>query len=81
MLKPKFIYIFILTLIIAEPAYAYLDPGTTSMVFQAILVGLASLVVVVKLYWYRLIKLIGFRKGKTEETDQKKDSVAKESHQ
>ena len=81
MLKPKVFFIFILALIISEPAYAYLDPGTVSMTFQVILAGLASLAVVGKLYWYRLIKLFRLRRGKTEETGQKKDTVSKESHQ
>ncbi len=36
------------------PAYAYLDPGTASMVLQVLLGGLAGALVVGKLYWAKL---------------------------
>ncbi|MGH8719129.1 MAG: hypothetical protein ACREV0_09355 [Burkholderiales bacterium] len=38
----------------ATPAYAYLDPGTGSMVLQAILGGIAGVVIAGKLYWGRV---------------------------
>lgn len=38
----------------ATPAYAYLDPGTGSMLLQLILGGVAGALVVGKLYWQRL---------------------------
>ena len=36
-----------------EPAYAYLDPGSGSMMLQALLGGIAGLAVVIRLYWRR----------------------------
>ena len=35
------------------PAWAYLDPGTGSMMLQLLLGGIAGAMVVGKLYWYR----------------------------
>ena len=35
-------------------AYAYLDPGSGSMLLQLLLGGTAGVVVIVKLYWERL---------------------------
>jgi hypothetical protein len=35
------------------PAFAYLDPGTGSMIVQLLLGGLAGALVVGKLYWQR----------------------------
>jgi hypothetical protein len=36
-----------------EPAWAYLDPGTGSMMLQLLLGGIAGATVVGKLYWHR----------------------------
>lgn len=35
-------------------ALAYVDPGTGSMLLQGLLAGIAGIVVVLKLYWFRL---------------------------
>ena len=42
-------------------AYAYLDPGTGSMILQGFIAGVAVVGVTVKLYWF---KLVAFLKGK-----------------
>lgn len=57
--------VFVLT----RPAYAYLDPGSGSMVLQAILGIFAAALVVLKFYWARLLKFFGLRK------EQKEDNV------
>ena len=49
-------------------AYAYLDPGTGSMILQGIIGGLATLAVVVKLYWHSLLRFLGLRKGNLPNT-------------
>lgn len=51
-------YLFILT----KPAYAYLDPGTGSMILQLFLGGLAGMAVILKLYWHRILALFGITK-------------------
>ena len=52
----------------ATPAYAYLDPGTGSMLLQVILGGVAAVGVAVKLYWHRILAAMGMRrKPDTEE--------------
>jgi len=45
----------------ASPAYAYLDPGTGSMLISAVLGVAAAVALAVKMFWYRLI---GFFRGK-----------------
>jgi len=47
---------------LANPAFAYLDPGTGSMIVQLLLGGIAGAMVVGKLYWQRLKSFFG-RKG------------------
>lgn len=44
----------LLMLATTTPAYAYLDPGTASMVLQVLLGGAAGALVVGKLYWSKL---------------------------
>jgi hypothetical protein len=41
---------------------AYLDPGSGSMLVQLLVGGVAAAVVALKLYWYRLLRLLRIRK-------------------
>ena len=41
---------------------AYLDPGTGSMLVQLLVGGLAAAAVAIKLYWYRILRLLRIRK-------------------
>lgn len=45
-----------------SPAYAYLDPGTGSIILQVLLGGIAGIALVGKLYWHKLLTMIGVRK-------------------
>lgn len=38
----------------AAPAFAYLDPGTGSIILQGLIASVAGLMVVGRLYWQRL---------------------------
>ena len=50
-----------------ESAYAYLDPGTGSLILQGIIAGLAAVLVVGKVYWQRLLRFFGLGKSKPAE--------------
>lgn len=50
----------------AKPAYAYLDPGSGSMILQVILAGLAGAALVIKMLWHRILTFFRFRKVKEE---------------
>ena len=41
-----------------EPAMAYLDPGTGSMLLQVLLGGVAGAAVVGKLFWQRIVSFL-----------------------
>ncbi len=45
-----------------SPQLGYLDPGTGSMVLQAIAGGAAAVAVVGKMYWRRLLSFLRIRK-------------------
>jgi hypothetical protein len=42
---------------------AYLDPGAGSMVLQALLGGIAGVLVLLKLYWRRIVRLLTERRA------------------
>ncbi len=52
-----------------QKAYAYLDPGTGSYIFQIIIASLVGVMYIVKLYWARLavfLKSLFLKKKKKE---------------
>jgi hypothetical protein len=56
-------------ILLTSPAQAYLDPGSGSMLLQLLLGGVAGAVVILKLYWQRLLHFLGLRKEKEEVSD------------
>lgn len=44
---------------ITPAAHAYIDPGTTSMVFQFVVAGLAAAGTVIGVYWQKIKRLFG----------------------
>ncbi len=56
---------FVLTLggflLLAEDAHAYLDPSSGAIIIQALLGGVLGLFVLVKVYWRRLKRALGFK--------------------
>jgi hypothetical protein len=48
-------------LLLQRDLYAYLDPGSGSMLMQLLLGGVAGLGVIVRLYWRRLTGVVGVR--------------------
>ena len=57
----------VLLALLAEPALAYLDPGTGSMLLQVILGGIAAVGVALKLFWHKIRLAIGLSKGAAAE--------------
>lgn len=49
-------------LLFATDAQAYLDPGSGSAILQGVLGALAAIALTLKLYWHRLLRLLGLRK-------------------
>jgi len=63
------IFITVLLLLIVTDAFAYLDPGTGSMLLQVILGGVAAVAVAVKLYWHKLRAAFGVAKKQEPEDE------------
>lgn len=48
------------------PAYAYLDPGTGSILLQGLVAAVAGGIVAAKLYWGKLKEFLSFAKKHDE---------------
>ena len=60
-----------LLVFLANPVYAYLDPGTGSMLLQVVLGGIAAVGVALKLFWHKIRVAIGLgSKASVEEEGQ-----------
>jgi hypothetical protein len=51
-------------------AYAYIDPGTGSYVFQLLVAGVFALSFAIKVYWRRLRSFFGHRAPGKDEDDE-----------
>jgi hypothetical protein len=51
--------------------FAYLDPGTGSMLVQLLVGGVAAVGVAAKLYWRRLLRLLRIRKSEPEPSERR----------
>jgi hypothetical protein len=60
---------FLLLALVTEPAFAYLDPGTGSMLLQVILGGVAAVGVALKLFWHKIRVAVGLSKKPAPEDD------------
>lgn len=63
--------LLICALLLTPNVWAYLDPGTGSMLLQVVLGGIAAIGVAVKIFWHRIKLAIGLGKksGSGGETD------------
>jgi len=51
------------------PAHAYIDPGTGSYLFQLAIAGFLGGAFVLRLYWRKLMRMLGRRSGEDEEEE------------
>ena len=58
---------------------AYIDPGTGSIIIQALVATAVGAAIAIKLYWHRLLKFFGLRKGEKNDTDVKPDDNAQKA--
>jgi hypothetical protein len=52
--------------ILPGTVFAYLDPGSGSMLVQLLVGGVAAAAVAIKLYWYKLLRLLRIRRDEPE---------------
>jgi hypothetical protein len=49
-----------------DTVFAYLDPGSGSMLVQLLVGGVAAAGVALKLYWYKILRVLHLRKDEPE---------------
>lgn len=64
-LIPVFVTVLLAALVFSTPAHAYLDPGTGSMVFQAVIAVFLGAAATGKLWWSK-VKGLFSRKDNNE---------------
>ena len=63
----KIISLVFLSYLITNTAYAYIDPGTGTIILQAIVGAIAAGIVTIKLYWYKLKAFFTKKKDKNQD--------------
>ena len=58
-------------LLMAAPAHAYLDAGSASIVFQALIGAAAAALLLLKVFWYRVKAFLGGGGPKAETDEQR----------
>ena len=64
-------------LLLPARADAYLDPGTGSFIFQAILGSLVVISVTVKLFWNRILGLFGVNRQASQNAESSREALNK----
>jgi hypothetical protein len=57
----RLVVVTVLALLVTRPAYAYLDPGTGSVLMQGLVAALAVVSAAVAAFWTRLRQLLSGR--------------------
>jgi len=72
----KFLWLFVCLISYTSPAYAYLDPGTGTLILQGLTFGLAVTISYISLYWQKTKAFFVKQKPDTDfETDGDKDAA------
>jgi len=61
-MKTRFILTLFTLLLLSKNAFAYLDPGTGSLIIQSIIAAVAGALYTGKLYWFKIKKFFSKKK-------------------
>ena len=70
-----FTYAIFFALVFNKPAYAYIDPGTGSIILSGLIAAVAGVMATGRIYWNKIKNLFSHNKEKNERqtNDDKKD--------
>ena len=63
-MKIKLFITFTLTALMAQPAFAYIDPGSGSAIMSVIIGFFVAIGVLIKTFWYKIKSFFVFKKVK-----------------
>jgi hypothetical protein len=75
---PRIVLVLLPGLFYVVPAYAYLDPGTGSIILQSMLAGIATAAALGSMFWQRIKAFFSFLFSSKKLTDYKSESGADE---
>ena len=64
--------------LVTLPAYAYLDPGSGSLIIQSVIGALAAIGVTLKLYWHKIKLKLGGHKPAELDSELTENSSTRE---
>ena len=70
-MKSFIIYLFLFFSLLATKAHAYIDPGSGSIIIQAIIGAIATVVTTASIYWNKLKNFFNKNKKKDDEENEK----------
>ena len=73
----KFLFLVVGLISYTSPAYAYLDPGTGSMLVQGLIGGIAVVMSFLSIYWQKVKAFFGKKEADTD-TDTDTDTADKD---
>ena len=62
----KFLFLIFGLISYTSPVYAYLDPGTGSMLVQGLIGGIAATIAFLSIYWQKVKAFFGKEKADTD---------------
>ena len=65
----KFLFLIFGLISYTSPAYAYLDPGTGSMLLQGLIGGIAAAIAFLSIYWQKVKAFFGKEEADTDTAD------------
>ena len=65
----KFLFLIFGLISYTSPAYAYLDPGTGSMLLQGLIGGIAASIAFLSIYWQKVKAFFGKEEPDTDTAD------------
>ena len=65
----KFLFLIFGLISYASPAYAYLDPGTGSMLLQGLIGGIATAIAFLSIYWQKVKAFFSKEEADKDTTD------------
>lgn len=68
-------FIAIVLLVLPLNAFAYLDPGTSSLIIQGLIAAIASVATGIGLFWHKIKKMFGMRDNIDELSDEELDKA------
>ncbi|HPT50421.1 MAG TPA: hypothetical protein PKZ22_09500 [Accumulibacter sp.] len=70
-MKLRLVFALAMIAVLSNPAYAYIDPGTGSLLLQGLLALIVGALATIKLYWKTISDVVARLFGRRQPSDRK----------